>query len=115
MATKSIWPEKIDRDRVFTARRGFRHNGRDYWANEVFDKETATTRTLRRLVDARYIVMQPAGYAAASIPDDARVDETTEPAEVRHVGRGRFAVFKDGARASEPMSREEAEAAVEAS
>lgn len=98
MATISrpvIWHEPLfNPDANFRVIRPLRLEGRDFKPGEAFDKTKVTTRTLRLLHDARKLEMiEPAGSLA-----------------VRHIGRGRFAVFSGNERITEPMSRTEAEA-----
>lgn len=97
MARPSIWQDKFDRGNDFVVLRPVTVHGIVLTPGDPFDKTTVTTRTLRQLFDQRKIKVGQIANEMGLI--------------VKHIGRGRFGVFKDGARITiEPMTREEAEA-----
>lgn len=51
--------EKFDPDRQFRAIRGFPFLDATYGPGDIFPREVTTTRKLRQLYEARYLVMDP--------------------------------------------------------
>jgi hypothetical protein len=97
MARPSIWQDKFRSDNDFVVLRPVKVHGIVLTPGDPFDKTTVTTRTLRQLFDSRKIKVSQVANDQALI--------------VKHIGRGKFGVFKDGERITiEPMTREEAEA-----
>lgn len=97
MARPSIWLDKFDRGNDFVVFRPVKVRGVVLVPGDQFDKTTVTTRTLRQLFESRKIKV-------SQISNDKDLI-------VKHIGRGKFGVFKDGARLTDqPMTREEAEA-----
>lgn len=104
MSRPSIWLDRFDRDQEFEVRRPFRAAGVDFNRGDTFDKTLVTTRTLRQLYESRRI--QVATNSPAPPPEPPVL-----PLRVRHIGAGRFGVFRgDDRLTEEPMTREEAEA-----
>lgn len=103
MSRPSIWNDRFDRSQEFVVQKPFRLQGVDLVAGDPLDKTMVTTRTLRQLYESRRIKV-----ATVSI-DPA---EEFQPADrtVRHIGRGRFAVFRGDRRVTDqPMTKAEAE------
>jgi hypothetical protein len=99
MARASIWQQKFDRADNFIVSRPVTVRGVDLIPGDPFDKTTVTTRTLRQLFESRKLKI--------AITDV----QSSSGKEVRHIGRGRFAVFQDGRRITDqPMTKDEAEA-----
>lgn len=97
MSRTSIWTDKFDRANDFIVSRPVKVRGVMLIPGDPFDKTTVTTRTLRQLFESRKLRVSQSANENNLI--------------VKHIGRGRFAVFKDGERlTTEPMTREEAEA-----
>lgn len=97
MARPSIWLDKFDRDNDFTVSRAIKVRGVMLSPGDPFDKTTVTTRTLRQLFEGRKL----------------RISQVANDQDmiVKHIGRGKFGVFKSGVRLTDlPMTREEAEA-----
>lgn len=104
MSRPSIWNAKFDRSKDFVVSKPFRLRGIDLVAGDPLDKTMVTTRTLRQLYESRKIKV-------ATITD-TDPDQAFQPSDrtVRHIGRGRFAVFRGETRITEqPLTREEAE------
>lgn len=97
MARASIWQDRFDRDAEHVVTRAMRVKGVALRVGQRFDKSLCSARTMRQLYEARKI------RRVAASPD------TATGAQMRHVGRGRFALFIDNARISDAMTRAEAE------
>lgn len=116
MARESIWLKPFCRDDDFVVIRPFDISGRTLQRGEAFDKSTVSTRTLRQLYEQRRIAVaikpREEGDAAPMIaaPPPPGVIETPLPREVKHVGRGRYAVMQGEVRLTDMMTKEEAEA-----
>lgn len=103
MSRPSIWNAKFDRSQDFVVAKPFRVRGIDLMAGDPLDKTMVTTRTLRQLYESRKI-------RVATFKSDP--DNEFQPADrtVRHIGRGRFAVFRGDRRITDqPMTKAEAE------
>lgn len=112
MAYQSIYLDPFDRDADFTVCIPFTCSGQDQVRGQTFDKTLVSTRTLRSLYENRHIHV-----ATAIIPGTVTIlpePPLTGNAEVRHIGRGRFAVVRGDVRLTEMMSKEEAQAALDA-
>lgn len=95
MAYTSIYLPEFDRDADFEVCIPFTVSGKDQKRGDAFDKTLCSTRTLRSLYENRWIK----AVAKAARP----------PPEIRHIGRGRYAVFVENVRLTpEPLSREAA-------
>jgi hypothetical protein len=107
MSRPSIWNAKFDRDQDFVVSKPFRVRGIDLVAGDTLDKTMVTTRTLRQLYESRKI-------RVATVKSNP--DNEFQPADrtIRHIGRGRFAVFRGETRITEqPLTKDEAVAYAE--
>lgn len=71
-------------------------NGKAVKSGEQVDKDLFNTRRLKTLYTSRHIRLKPLGAMRKVI-------------EIKHVGRGKYRLFKDGESISQPLTRMEAE------
>lgn len=94
---RSVW-DNFDPDDDFVVVRPFKISGAVQVVGAAFDRSLVSTRLLRQLAGAGEIRRV-----------DAPIAMPLEPLQVRHVGRGRFVVFRGEERMSDLLSRADAD------
>lgn len=108
---RSVW-DNFDRDDDFFVARPFKIDGVEHAAGAVFNKHTVSTRLLRQLFGAGEIrsvqLSRMAGYPIPVASETGPAPAPLAPLDIRHVGRGRFVVFRGDDRLTGLLSRDEA-------
>lgn len=118
MARVSIWQKKFDPDAEYVVSKAFVFGGTAQHPGHSFDRTACNRRRLRQLYEQRRIAMAPplARLPEADTskppftPDIGATGGGNKPLAIRHVGAGRYRLFRGNEPASRPMTRSEAEA-----
>lgn len=95
--------DRFDPAKSFKVGKPFRFNGRDMRPDEPFDRSIASTRTMRQLYEQRRLVVDETPVA-----DDQ--SSPCAPIALKHVGHGKYRVYRGEEAVSEALTKDEAEA-----